>query len=141
MMTAAKSPRTGFLLLILSQALHSVEEFYFSLWEVLAPARMVSGLVSEDLPFGFAVVNSTVVLFGLWCYLFPVRRSAPGARVIMWIWVVVELGNCIGHTLLAIGANGYFPGLYTTPALFVASCFVGVALVQNQKVRVARNEV
>ena len=50
-----------FLLLIVAQALHSIEEYAFALWEVLAPARFVSGLVSENLSVGFAVANAMIV--------------------------------------------------------------------------------
>ncbi len=36
-----------FLLLMVSQTLHSIEEYYYSLWEVLAPARFISLLINE----------------------------------------------------------------------------------------------
>ncbi len=133
MATIPPSAKIGFLLLIVSQSLHSLEEVYFALWEVWAPARFVSGLVSEDLAVGFAVLNSIIVLLGLWCYLIPVRQSARAAMAIMWFWVVLELGNSIGHSLLAIGADGYFPGVYTAPLLFVAAFFVGTKLVQAHR--------
>jgi hypothetical protein len=71
-----------FLLLICSQALHSIEEYHFSLWEVLAPARFLSGLVSADLSVGFAVVDVTIVALGLWTYAWPVRRVAEFGAIL-----------------------------------------------------------
>lgn len=133
MSTIPASAKIGFLLLITSQSLHSLEEFYFSLWEVWAPARFVSGLVSEDLSFGFAIVNSAIVVLGFWCYLVPIRRSARGATLIVWFWVLLELSNSIGHALMAIAGNNYFPGLYTAPLLFGVACFVGIRLVRGRK--------
>jgi hypothetical protein len=62
-----------FLCLILSQAAHSIEEYYFRLYDVLAPARLISSLVSSNLAVGFAIANVVLVLFGLWCYLARVR--------------------------------------------------------------------
>ena len=47
--------RFAFLALILTQAAHSVEEYVFRLYDVFAPARFVSGLVSDNHAAGFAV--------------------------------------------------------------------------------------
>ena len=64
-----------FLFLILAQSAHSIEEYYTKLYEVFAPARFVSGLISNDLAVGFLVVNAALVTFGLWCWAVPVRSS------------------------------------------------------------------
>ena len=82
--------RFAFLILVLVQAMHSVEEYVFKLYDVFAPARFVSGLVSDDLPTGFAVVNIGFVALGTWCYLARVQAGA---------W----LGSVVG---LAVGGSG-----------------------------------
>ncbi len=120
-----------FLLLILSQALHSIEEYVSRLWEVLAPARFVSGLFTSDLALGFGIVNLSIVTFGLWCYFVPVRNAWQSARVFMWCWALLELANSMGHTIFAVSAGGYFPGLYTVPALFVCSTILMLRLVKT----------
>ena len=125
------STQTVFLLLIVSQALHSLEEYFYSLWEVFAPARVVSGLFSDDLTVGFSIINVSIVVFGFWCYFSPVRHSWASARVFAWFWVFLELGNSIGHTYLAITQEGYFPGLYTAPLLFMFSCYLAFRLVKG----------
>ena len=58
------SPRSrwAFLVLILAQTAHSTEEYVFRLFDVFAPARFVSSLVSDDLVVGFALVNAGLVL-------------------------------------------------------------------------------
>ena len=56
--------RRAFLVLILAQAAHSTEEYVFRLFDVFAPARFVSSLVSDDLAVGFALVNTGLILFG-----------------------------------------------------------------------------
>ena len=61
--------RAAFLALIIAQAAHSIEEYAFRLFDVLAPARFISGLLSDDLARGFAIANVG------WC------SSAPG---VMW---------------------------------------------------------
>src|SRR5262245_1881340 len=73
-------PRTQyvFLLLILAQGAHSIEEYAGRLYEIFAPARFVSGLLSSDLSVGFLAVNAALVTFGLWCWAVPVRAAGPG---------------------------------------------------------------
>ncbi len=72
-----------FLALILTQVAHSIEEYVFRLYEVLAPARIISGLVSSNLAVGFASVNAALILFGFWCYFARVRKSHR-ACVLSW---------------------------------------------------------
>ena len=106
-----------FLALILSQAVHSIEEYVFRLYDVLAPARWVSGLVGIDRAFGFVVANTLLVSFGLWCYLARVRPSHPAGRGWAWFWTILEGANGIAHLALAVAAGGYFPGAATAPLL------------------------
>ena len=53
-----------FLALILTQAGHSIEEYSTRLYDVLAPARLVSSLFSDDRGIGFAIFNASLVAFG-----------------------------------------------------------------------------
>ena len=125
------STQTGFLLLIVSQALHSIEEYSYSLWEVFAPAQFISGLFSDDLTIGFSIANVSIVVFGFWCYFGPIRHSWASATIFAWFWVFLELGNSIGHTYFALNQAGYFPGLYTAPLLFIFSCYLAFRLVKG----------
>jgi hypothetical protein len=122
-----------FLLLICAQALHSIEEYHFSLWEVLAPARFLSGLVSTDLPFGFAVINATIVALGLWTYAWPVRRNSSYAVPLAWFWTILEAANAIGHLMFAIASRSYFPGVYTAPLLLVFSGLLAMQLMRRSQ--------
>jgi len=67
-----------FLSLAVTQAAHSVEEFYFRLFDVFAAARYVSSLVSGDLAPGFAVINTLIVVFVFWTYC---RRVRPATGI------------------------------------------------------------
>ena len=72
-----------FAFLIAAQAAHSTEEYVTRLFEVFAPARLVSSLVSNDLALGFLVADAALVGFGLWCWAVPVRldwAAATGCR-------------------------------------------------------------
>ena len=110
-----------FALLIASQAAHSTEEYVTRLYEVFAPARFVSSLVSSDLSLGFLVANAALVGFGLWCWAVPVRLGRAAATGLIWFWTLLEAGNGIGHLTLAAMQGGYFPGAATAPLLLLFS--------------------
>jgi hypothetical protein len=111
------SARSIFLALILAQAAHSVEEYAFRLYDVLAPARYVSALFGVDRQIGFVIVNSALVLLGLWCWFARVRPGRRGWRGLAWFWALLEIANGCAHLVLAGLAGGYFPGLATAPLL------------------------
>lgn len=117
-----------FLALVAMQAVHSFEEYRGRLYEVFAPARMVSGLVSNDLERGFVIANLTLVAFGFWCFLWPIRRDWRVAVLLAWIWVGIELINGIGHPLWSLRAGGYTPGVATAPVLFVLALYLASQL-------------
>lgn len=122
--------RSLFLALVLTQAAHSVEEYAFRLYEVFAPARFVSGLVSDDHATGFVIVNTAFVVFGFWCYAARVRRGHPSARGWAWFWIVLEFANGVGHPVLALSRGGYFPGVVTALPLLVLSLSLGTRLLR-----------
>lgn len=124
-----------FALLILAQSAHSVEEYIFRLYDVLPPARFISGLVSTDLAWGFAVVNAALVTFGAWCYLARVRTERASSIALAWFWVVLEGANGTGHLLLALFQGGYFPGAWTAPFLLGLAMSLGVALAHDTRRR------
>lgn len=121
-------PRTQlvFLLLILAQAAHSVEESVAKLYEVFPPARFVSSLISDDLALGFFVANAVLVMFGLWCWAVPVRSAWRAAHGLLWFWTFLELGNGISHSSFAIARKGYFPGVLTAPLLLLFAVWLAV---------------
>ena len=116
---------------MLSQAAHSIEEYGAKLYEVFAPARFVSSLVSQDLALGFLAANAAFVAFGLWCWAIPVRSRWQAARGLMWFWTILELANGVSHSALALSRGGYFPGVGTAPLLLL---FAGwLAVLQARK--------
>lgn len=106
-----------FAALILAQAVHSIEEYWFRLYDALPPARYVSEALGLDRPLGFIVANVALVSFGLWCWLARVRPGHPSARAFAWFWALLEIANGLAHGALAVAAGGYFPGLATAPLL------------------------
>jgi hypothetical protein len=125
--------RQAFLILVLAQAAHSVEEYVFKLYEVFAPARFVASLISDDLRFGFAVGNTVLVAFGLWCYAVRVRPDHPAARAWAWPWVWVEAANGVSHSAIALARGAYFPGVWTAPILLAVSLYLGARLLRTER--------
>lgn len=115
-----------FFFLILAQAAHSVEEYFSKLYDVLAPARFISGLISHDLALGFLIANAALVAFGLWCWAVPVRSGWSAAVGFIWFWTILELGNGTGHIFFALLRGGYFPGVGTAPLLLLFAGWLAV---------------
>jgi hypothetical protein len=108
--------RLTFALLIAAQAAHSIEESVYRLYDVFPPARFVSGLISNDRPFGFISINVVLVAFGAVC----VAQVWRGRwRDVMWLWVVVEMMNGVVHSTFSIVRGGYTPGVATAPILLL----------------------
>jgi len=122
-----------FLFLILAQGAHSIEEYVTKLYEVFAPARFVSSLVSNDLALGFLILNTALVTFGLWCWAVPVRSGWQAARGLVWFWTILELGNGIAHSALALSRGGYFPGVVTAPLLLLFAGWTALLQVSGPR--------
>jgi hypothetical protein len=110
--------------LVLAQAAHSVEEYAGRLWESFPPARFLTGLISRDLETGFLVINLGLVAFGVWCFLWPVRRGWPAAIPLAWAWVTIQLINGVGHPLWSLRQGGYTPGVATAPLLLILALYL-----------------
>jgi len=108
-----------FAALLAAQGLHSIEEYMGHLWDVLPPARFISGLFSGDLSRGFLTFNIAVIVFGGLCLGGPVAHDWPSARPIVWGWILVEIVNGMGHALLTLAQRAYVPGVLTAPLLIV----------------------
>jgi hypothetical protein len=124
--------RTAFLLLVAAQAAHSIEEAAGGLYEVFAPTRWLSGIVSDDPATGFIILNLAIVAFGLWCWAVPIGGHWPVARSLAWGWVVVEICNGINHAGIAMARGGYFPGVITAPLLLIAAGWLAVCLESSR---------
>jgi len=105
----------SFILLVLAQGLHSVEEYVGRLWDVFLPAQLVSALASDNLEVGFLTLNIALFVFGLICWLVFNRFTSA----FIWFWIVLETVNGISHMFFALLRMAYFPGLITAPILLV----------------------
>jgi len=124
--------KSAFLALVIVQALHSLEEYVFRLYEVFPPARFISGLIDPNLETGFLIANVSFVAFGACCYWWPVRKGWPIAVAFAWGWVVVETINGIGHPTWSVMQGGYTPGLATSLLLLPLALLLARALVKIQ---------
>ena len=79
-----KKIKITFLLLVLTQGLHSIEEYYGNLWEVFPPATLFCSLVSKNLETGFLIINIGLFVFCMLCWFFFVRNNYSYARNIIW---------------------------------------------------------
>ena len=120
--------KVAFGALVLAQAAHSVEECVGRLWESFPPARFLSGLISDDRAWNFAAMNVSLVAFGIWCFLWPVRWGWPSAVYLGWVWVTLETINGIVHPLWTLREGGYTPGVATAPVLLALAVYLAYQL-------------
>jgi len=65
---------------------------------VFAPAQFLASLIFPPDPhIGFLIANISLVLLGLGCFFFVVRRERPSALGWIWGWIVLESINGVGH--------------------------------------------
>ena len=120
--------RITFLILVLIQGLHSIEEYFGRLWEVFPPARLLCSLVSENPETGFLIINIVLFLFGLLCWLITVRKNYLFVRGLIWFWIVLETINGIGHPVWALYKRAYVPGLATALILLMLALYLAKLL-------------
>jgi hypothetical protein len=116
--------KTGFFVLVIFQAMHSIEEYFGELWNVLPPARWLTGLVSKDHEFGFFFINIGLFLFGILSWIFIIRKDKFLANIILWFWIVLEVINGIGHPIWSIMEKSYTPGVFTSFLLLTTSLYL-----------------
>jgi hypothetical protein len=114
--------------LILAQVAHSIEEYVGRLWESFPPARFLSSLVSSNLDRAFVMLSVLLLAFGVWCFLYPVRRGWPVAAALVWFWIAIEIINGIVHPLWSLREGGYTPGLATAPVLLLLAIYLAYQL-------------
>lgn len=107
-----------FLLLVVFQILHSIEEYEYRLYEVLRPAQAISRFFSNDDATGFLIANILIATAGFTSWVFTARSKSLAPSIIIF-WAVLEVLNGAGHILFTFQARGYFPGIYTAPILLV----------------------
>ena len=125
--------------LVLAQAAHSVEECIGRLWESYPPARFLAGLISPDREWNFVALSVLLVVFAIWCLLWPVRREWPSAVYLGWAWVIVEVINGIVHPLWTLHEGGYTPGVATAPLLLALAAYLAYQLRNVQHDRETAN--
>jgi hypothetical protein len=122
----------SFLTLVAAQAAHSVEEYIGRLYDVFPPARLVTSLISEDRERGFVILNIALISFGLWCFVWPVRGQWSSAIPLVWLWIVIEVVNGIGHPLWTLVQLGYTPGVATAPILLFLALYLAWQLTTGR---------
>jgi hypothetical protein len=122
--------KIAFLLLVLLQAFHSIEEYIGKLWEIFPPAAFLCGLVCNNLETGFLIINSGLFVFGIFCLVYCIKKDIIHLTFFLWFWVTIELINGFGHPLWSLTAKAYEPGLITAPFLLIVSLYLAKLLLR-----------
>jgi len=98
-----------------AQLAHFVEELNTRFYE-LFPAQL--GLAPWSVRF-FVVFNLVCLAFWVLAAI-AVRARIVAALVPLWFLALALVLNLVAHSLLALRAGGYFPGLLTAPLVGLA---------------------
>ena len=113
-----------FLILVLLQGLHSVEEYVGKLWGVFPPAKYLTNLFSENNETGFLIANVGIFILGISCWLLLYSKFESSIRIVIWIFIVIEIINGIGHPVWSIYQKSYTPGVISAPFLLVTALYL-----------------
>ena len=127
--------KVTFLILVLVQGLHSIEEYVGRLWEVFPPARFLTGLVSENNETGFLIINIGLFIFGIGCWLLILRTNQLFVAGVIWFWIAIEAINGVGHLIWSLSEKGYTPGTATAPVLLILAIYLA-----QQRLHIASGE-
>lgn len=111
--------RTTFLLLVITQAIHAIEEYFGRLWEVYAPAKFICNLLSSNPRTGFLIINILFISFSLLYWWSLVQRKPTSSPGLIWFWIVLEILNIIGHISWTLFEKAYTPGIVTAIILLI----------------------
>lgn len=115
---------TLFATLVTTQALHSVEETMFRLYELLPHIRWADEYMPRGALTLFIAANTLFVCFGIWCYWARVEPRAASAGFFISLWAIVELLNGILHPAWSMIAGTYIPGTVTAPVLLILAVWL-----------------
>lgn len=92
------------------------------------PERLGALLGLPAMPMSFFVTFNLAWL-AIWIISVPGIRSARAAAFFAaWFLAIAGMFNAIAHPLLAIAANGYFPGLVSSPFIGAAGVWLWLRL-------------
>jgi len=127
--------KIAFLILVLLQGLHSIEEYVGKLWDVFPPANYLTGLFSEDHRTGFLIANIGIFVIGISCWFLLYSKIQSTISIFVWVFVIIEIINGIGHPLWSIFQKSYTPGVFTAPFLLITALYLAGRLrrIDNKK--------
>ncbi len=119
-----------FLVMIVVQAVHAIEEFLFDFWNVFPPMRAVYGGVPRLGERVFIAFHALLIGIGLWSYRRWVRGGGASARTVMRWGILVQSFTVLLHAAWFLAGLRYQPGLATTP-LFVPAIALAIAALKR----------
>src|SRR2546423_5244032 len=104
--TMNRKIQSAFLLLVIVQAIHSVEEFIFRFYERFPPMTFIYQNAPQLARPAFAISNALLFLIGLICFYYWVQPARKAANLVVWIWIILESSNVVAHIVWAVLIGG-----------------------------------
>jgi hypothetical protein len=114
-----------FLFLGIAQALHSIEEIYFHLYDFaskisLKVPPMVSFFAHLKMKSEIFAILNIIIIVIIFVSVPFYENKYRGALFVAWFWAIAEILNGLGHLTGAIIFSQYFPGALSAPLLLLS---------------------
>ncbi len=97
------------------------------------PERLGALLGLPAMPMSFFLIFNLTWL-AIWIVSVPALRAASrSAFFAAWFLAIAGIINAIAHPLLAVAAEGYFPGLVSSPFIGAAAAWLWLRLREATK--------
>jgi hypothetical protein len=120
--------RTTFAALLVLQALHAIEEYWFRFYDVFPPAKALGTLIPGSSQIGFVLFNALLLLIGLATFRYSFGGEPRRLHVLLWLGVAIETYNGLAHLAWMILIAGYNPGLVSAVPLVIVAGWLAYLL-------------
>jgi len=121
-----------FLLLIIAHVLHATEEYFGKLWEIYDPAIFVCNLVSSNPENGFFIINIVFLIIALVYWRLLIYKNDSPSYVLVWIWIILQSINVMGHIVWTISRRAYTPGIISAFLILLLVILLTKALLAKR---------
>jgi hypothetical protein len=121
---------SAYLVMIVVQVVHAMEEFLFHFWDVFPPMRVVYGGTPGLGERVFIAFHALLIGIGLWSYRRWVRGGGASARTVVRWGIFVQSFTVLLHAAWFLTELRYQPGLATT-TLFVPAIALAIVALKH----------
>jgi xanthine/uracil permease len=92
---------------------------------------LLCNLVSDNLETGFLIINISIFVIGINSWVYISRRKNFTAQILVWLFIIIEFINGIGHPIWALSEMDYVPGLISALILLPLDLYLIIQILKQ----------